>query len=534
MDRSAARTNGRGDVTVLACLAGATLLLHFLVNGRYGYWIDELYFIACGEHLAWGYVDQPPLIAFVAAGSRWLMGDSLFAIRFFPAVAAACLVFLTGWMARELGGRRFAQVLAAVAVLVAPVYLAFNNLLTMNAFEPLLWTLCAYLALRVVKGGDQRLWLLFGLVTGIGLLNKHSMAFFGVSLATGLVLTPERRVFRSGWIWAGALVAFVIFFPNLMWQYAHGWPTIELLRNAKLYQHQPVSPGQFVWGQIQLVHPFALPIWLAGLAFYLVSAAGRPFRFLGWTYVLLFVASVLSQAKTYYLAPIYPVLLAAGGVAIEQFIAARAWGWLKPVTVSLLLIGGIAVAPYALPILPITVLPQYLKWMTLREVRPERRAVGQIPQLFADMFGWDEEVAAVARVYASLPPEERAQCALWGRDYGDAGAIDFLGPAYGLPRAICGYQNYYLWGPGPYSGACVITTNISGEVLRRWFDRVDLATTVECPYCMPDRAHVPIHVCRGLKQPLQDFWPKVKCWTCDKPPFAREGAGGGRASDASD
>lgn len=522
MNRTAVRTGERSAVAALACLAAAKLLLHFLVNGRYGYWIDELYFIACGEHLAWGYVDQPPLIAFVAAASRWLMGDSLFAIRFFPAVAGACLVFLTGWMARELGGGRFAQVLAAVMVLVAPIYLAFNNLLTMNAFEPLLWTLCAYVALEIVKHGNQRLWLLFGLVVGIGLLNKYSMAFFAASLAAGLLLTPERKVFLSPWIWLGGVLAFLIVLPNLLWEHANGWPTVELLRNAKLYQHQPVSPAEFVWGQIQLVHPFALPIWLGGLAFTLVRPAGRPARFLGWTFVLLFGTSLLGQAKTYYLAPIYPTMFASGAVATERFVAARAWNWLKPVTIVLLLTGGIMSAPYVLPVLPIGAVPQYLSLVKVKDVRPERRAEGEIPQLFADMFGSEERVAAVARVYQTLPPEERAHCAIWGRDYGEAGAIDFFGRAYGLPHAISGHQNYYLWGSGPYSGECMITINISGEVLRPWFDRVDLADTVHCEYCMPDKASAPIHVCRGLKQPLRDFWPKVKCWTCDKPDFAKE------------
>ena len=521
MDRSTARRVEGGAVAVLACLAAAKLLLHFLVNGRYGYWIDELYFIACGEHLAWGYVDQPPLIAFIAHASRWLMGDSLFAIRFFPAVAGACLVFLTGWMARELGGRRFAQVLAAVTVIVAPIYLAFNNLLTMNAFEPLLWTLCAYLAILTVEHGNQKLWLWFGLVVGIGLLNKYSMAFFALGLVGGLLLTPERKVFLSPWIWLGGLLAFLIVLPNLLWEQAYGWPTVELLRNAKLYQHQPVSPVEFVWGQIQLVHPFALPIWLAGLAFYILSAAGRPVRFLGWTFILLFGASLFGQAKTYYLAPIYPILFAAGAVATERFIEARAWNWLKPATVAFLLLGGIMTAPYVLPVLPIAAVPQYLGLVKVRDVRPERRAEGRIPQLFADMFGWEETVAAVARVYATLPPEEQSHCAIWGRSYGDAGAIDFFGKAYGLPHAISGYQNYYLWGPGSYSGECVIAMSMPEAVLRPWFDRVDLAATVSCEYCMPDRTSVPIHVCRGLKQPLKDFWPKVKCWTCDKPPFAR-------------
>jgi 4-amino-4-deoxy-L-arabinose transferase-like glycosyltransferase len=491
------------------------------LNGRYGYWIDELYFIACGEHLDWGYVDHPPLTAVVAKVSRWLLGDSLFALRFFPAVAGAALVFLTGRMARELGGQRFAQGLAAIAVIVAPIYLLFNNLLTMNAFEPLFWTACAYLVISILSEGKQKRWLFVGLVAGIGLLNKHSTAFFGLSLGAALLLTRERSVFRNKWIWVGALLAFLTVLPNLLWESAHGWPTAELLRNARLYQHEPVSPAEFVWGQIQLLHPFTFPVWAAGLHFYLLSREGKRCRFLGWTYVLLFGVSMLSQAKTYYLAPIYPVLLAAGAVATERFIQQRRWNWLKPASVAFLLFGGAALAPYTLPVLPIAALPKYLSILPVKEVRPERRQVGQIPQVFADMLGWEEKVAAVAEVYRSLTAEEQVRCAIWGSDVGEAGAVDFFGRAYHLPRAISGHQNYYLWGPGRYSGDLVITVNIPGQSLRPWFQQIELAATVHCEHCMPDRVSVPIYICRGLKKPVEEFWPLVKCWTCDKPAFAR-------------
>ena len=508
------------DAALLWALGLATLLLHFLVNGRYGYWIDELYFVACGDHLDWGYVDQPPLIAVIARISRWLLGDSLFAIRFFPALAGAGLVVLTGEMARVLGGRRFAQALAAVAVIIAPVYLGFANLLTMNAFEPLFWMLVAYVVMRIVTQRTPQLWLLAGLVAGFGFLNKHSMVFFLVSLSAGLLGTSERRILWSKWVWLGGLLALVIVLPNLLWEARLGWPTIELLQNAKRYQHESVTPLEFLWGQIQLVHPCTLPLWVGGL-FFLLRRQDSRFRFLGWTFVVFFAASMLGQAKTYYVAPIYPMLLAAGAVATEHLVERRTWHWPKSAAMGILLVGGVITAPYVLPVLPIEWVPTYLTWLGIKDVRPERREEGQIPQLFADMLGSREMVAAVGRVYGSFSPTDRSRCAIWGRDYGAAGAIDFFGPAYQLPKAISGHQNYYLWGPGDYSGELVITINIPGESLRPWFRQVDLATTVRCPYCMPDRMNVPIYVCRGLKEPLKAFWPEVKCWTCDKPPFAR-------------
>ncbi|MFI5364165.1 MAG: glycosyltransferase family 39 protein [Candidatus Binatia bacterium] len=505
----------------LPVLAGATLLIHFLCNGRYGYWIDELYFMACGQHLDWGYVDQPPLIAVIARGSRWLFGDSLFAIRFFPALAGAALVWLTGVMARKLGGGRFAALLAAVCVVVAPVYLAFNNLLTMNAFEPLLWTAVAFVVLQIATRNAPRLWLLAGFIAGVGVLNKHSMLFICAALGIGLLLTPERRILRSRWLWLGGLVAFVIILPHLLWQIRWHWPTIELQLNAKRYQFQPVSPLEFVGGQVQLMLPFTVPIWVAGVYFYLRTAAGKPFRFLGWAFVLVWIAGLLSQAKTYYLAPVYPIAFAGGAVAVESWIGRRGWAWLKPVTLALLIMGGAIIAPYVLPILPIEMVPRYLRLLGMKDVRPERRAEGEVPQLLADMLGWEDLVSAVARVYHSLPDADQSHCAIWGGWYGAAGAVDFFGKAYQLPAAVSGHQNYFLWGPGRFSRDVVIAVGIREAWLQRWFDSVELGATVPCPYCMPDRMNTPVYVCRGLKIPVEAFWPKTKCWTCDMPEFAR-------------
>ncbi|TMB17082.1 MAG: glycosyltransferase family 39 protein [Deltaproteobacteria bacterium] len=511
----------RSDVTMLASVALAKLALHLVLSGRYGYWIDELYFLACGDHLAWGYVDLPPLVAAVAKGSRLLLGDSLLAIRFLSAVSGALLVFLAGRIAWELGGSRFAQIAAAVAVLIAPVYLALHGVLTMNAFEPLFWMTCAWISIRMVRREDPRYWLPFGLVAGGGFLNKYSMAFFAIALAVGLLLTAQRRLLFTRWMPAGALLALLVALPNLLWQIDHGWPTLEVLRNAKLYQHQPVTPLEFVQGQIQIVHPLTFPLWLAGAVFLLRNRSAKPFRFLGWTFLVSFVWFMAMQAKTYYLAPIYPLPMAAGSVALERLSARSRLGWLRPAALATLLVGGALLAPYALPVLPISALPKYLAMLPMREVRPETRRMGEVPQIFADELGWESLVAEVAKVYESLPPAERSRAIIWGAAYGEAGAIDFFGRRYRLPGAVSGYQNYYLWGPGNGSGEVVIAVNIPEEYLKPWFERVETRATVECDYCMPDRMRMPITVCRGLEVPLREFWPKVKCWTCDRPDFVR-------------
>jgi len=516
---SSGDAGARRDAAVLGLIAAADLALHVALAGRYGYWIDELYFIACGEHLDWGYVDHPPLIAVVAALSRALFGDSLRGIRLASAVTGAALVFLTGWIARALGGKRTAQVTAALAVAIAPIYAGFAAVLTMNAYEPLFWMGCAYLVIRIAQGAAPQLWVVVGVLAGIGVLNKHSMVFFAVALLAGLLLSPQRRLVWNRWAAFGALTAVFVALPHLGWQEAHGWPTIELLANARRYQHQPVTPLEFVLGQIQIVHPVTLPLWVAGAVFLLTDRRAARVRFLGWTFVIAFVAFMAMQAKTYYLAPIYPIVFAAGAIVVEDLARRRRWvAW---TTIALLLIGGAITAPYVLPILPVPALPTYMQMLGMKEVRAETRRMGNVPQIFADMLGWEELVAEVARVYAGLLPEDRARAIIWGSFYGPAAAVDYFGPRYGLPKAISGHQNYYLWGPGNGDGRLIIAVDFAETDLTPWCDRVELVGQVNCEFCMPDRRLQQIYLCRGLKVPLRDFWPQTKCWTCDRPPFTR-------------
>jgi hypothetical protein len=508
-----------GELALVVYLSAFKLLLHFLTNGGYGYFRDELYYLACGEHLDWGYVDQAPLIAVVARAQRAVLGDSLFAVRFLPAVAGAALVFVTGLLARELGGRRFAILLACACVIVAPAFLALHTVLTMNAFEPLFWTLGAYLVARALKTGDARHWLWFGLVMGLGLENKHSTLVFGFAVVAGLLLTPARKFFLSKWLWVGGLVALLIFLPNVLWQVAHGWPTVEVLRNADKNQNLPVSPLGFFKGQLELAHPLTFPVWVAGLCFYLFAGAGRRFRALGWAYVVMFVLMVALRAKVYYLLPVYPVLFAPGAVWYEGLfarLAARRPGWrlLRPASVALLVAGGALTAPLALPVLPVETLIRYQRALGLEAPRTEKLRLADLPQHYADMHGWEEMTAAVARVYNSLPPEERGRCAVFARNYGQAGAIDFFGARHGLPKAIGKHQNYFLWGPREYTGECVITVGEKETDVRKSFDQVELAATVTHPYVLPHENNLPVYVCRKPKRPLKEIWPDVKCYSC--------------------
>jgi hypothetical protein len=492
---------------LLPALALATLALHVPFAGRYGYFRDELYFIACGQRLDWGYVDQPPLIAVAARLATTFFGTWLSGGRLLPALAAAGLVALTGHLARRLGGGSFAVVLAALPTALAPAFLIFGHLLTMNAFEPLFWTGCAALVVRLVQTEDRRLWLALGALAGVGMLNKHSMAFFAVCLALGVLLTPARRLMASRWLALGVLLAIVLVLPHLLWQIRHGWPMFELLRNGQLYKNAPFTLGEFLLGQLLLLHPFSAPLWLAGLGFLLLAPAGRPYRACGLGFVLLVGLYILLRAKAYYMVPAYPVLLAAGAVVTERAVRRPA---LRATVLAAGAVGFAALVPMALPVLPEDTFISYQRALGLEPPRVERHEQGALPQHYADQHGWEELVAAVAEVYGRLPPEQRARTALFAQNYGQAGAIDWLGRAHGLPPARSGHNNYFLWGPGDEPGHIIVLGG-RREELERVCEQVELAGRMpHNPYVMPYEDELPLYLCTGLKVPLATLWPDVK------------------------
>ena len=508
----AARGAAISATLALAGLAAAKLGIHLAGIGHYGIFRDELYYLACGEHLAWGYVDQPPLIALVAWLVRHSLGSSLVAIRILPVLSGSAVVFLTGLLARQLGGGRFAQFLASFSILFAPGFLAFDTFLSMNAFEPLFWLLCACVALRIVKGASPKLWLAFGAVAGVGLENKHSMLVFGFGIVTGLALSGEWRVFRSKWIWIGGAIALALFLPNLLWEARHGWPQIEVVRNAQLYKNVSISPLRFLGEQVVFLGPLTLPVWLGGLCWCFFDRDGKRYRFLGWTYLIVLAIFIGFGGKSYYPLPVYSLLMAAGGVAIEQWTERGSWHALRTAYPALLLIGGLMVLPFGVPLLPVGAFQRYERALPYsKAIVTERDAVDvPLPQLYADMFGWDNTAAAVARVYRSLPDAERASCAILGGNYGEAGAIDYYGPALGLPKAIGGHNSYYDWGPRGYSGACVIIFGERSDEFIKLFGDVRLAATADNPHAMPNEQHIPVYICRQPVAPLSVLWPHFK------------------------
>jgi Dolichyl-phosphate-mannose-protein mannosyltransferase len=506
-----ARKTAATATTVIAGAALVKLLLHLAGITHYGFFRDELYYMACGEHLAWGYVDQPPFVALVAWFSRHFLGNSLFSYRLLPVLAGAEVVCITGLFARDLGGGRFAQFLACIGILFAPAYLAFDSFLSMNAFEPFFWLLCAWLVLRIAQGASPSLWLLFGVVAGVSLENKHTMLVFGFALVAGLLLGGELRLFRSKWIWIGAVVALAIFLPNLLWEAHHGWPQIEVVRNAQQFKNVHIGPALFLLDQILFLNPIALPLWLAGLAWYFFSAEGKRFRFFGFAYLIVLGVFMALDGKSYYPLPVYPILLAAGGVAFEKFAVVPSRRWLRVAFPAVLIIAGVATIPFGVPVLPVRTFLRYANMIPIAQyAQTEQDATVALPQLYADMIGWQNTAETISRVYHDLPKSEQPDCAILTGNYGEAGAIDYYGPALGLPKAISGHNSYYYWGPRNYSGGCVIIFGDRAEDLKNLFGDVQQVATISNPLSMPVERQMPVYLCRKPRAPLGELWPHFK------------------------
>lgn len=494
-------------ITILAALCAAKLLLHLLTSVRhYGYFRDELYYLDMARHLDWGYVDAAPLIA-VYAKIALLFGGSLAALRIISALAGAGLVALAILLARELGGNRYAQFLAGLVILLCPAFLVECSLLTMNAFEPLFWTGCVLVLARLLRTGDPRLWLWFGVLAGLGLENKHSTLSFGFSVVVALLLTHHRREFARPWIWIAGGLALALFLPNIIWQIRHHFPTIEDLENVRREGKNVVlGPLAFFKEQIIDMHPVLLPVWLSGLVW---TLRDRRWRVLGLTFLVYFVLMEVAHAKNYYVFPIYPMLFAAGAVAIESWLRNRA-AWTRAAVIAIILLATIPVIPLFTWMLSPDHLLAYENAVGFKPAKQEVHHESLLMQPIADQFGWPEMARQVAEIYNSLPPAERAQTGIWAGNYGEAGAINQFGPQYGLPTAYSRHQNHWYWGPPPLPYSNLIVIQWSRD------DVADNCTSFQgfehYDKWGMDEENGPIYLCRGVKFDIQKIWWHSHHW----------------------
>lgn len=500
------------ELSIPVFLAFFQLALQMAFHENYGYFRDELYYIACSNHLAFGYVDQPPLSIAILWLNRLILGDSLHALRFLPALSGAVVVLLAALMARKLGGSKFAQGLAALSIVAAHGLIGHGKLFSMNPFDVLFWALAGYIVINILNDNKPKYWILFGIVVGLGLMNKYSIGVMVIGLVAGLLLTRHRRLLTTVWFWVGTAIAAVIFLPHIVWQIAHDFPSLEFMRNATENKNVSLSVVDFLVGQIRDMNIFNALLWLGGIYFYFTEQEGR-YRPFGWMYIVVFIVMVAGNAKVYYLSAIYPIYFAGGAVLFEQIAQKQSLNWLKPVFASLLVLVALIILPFALPVLPVDKFIQYQRALGLAPRAEERTAVTDLPQYYADQFGWKEMVDTVASVYKRLTPEEQSRCFIYVRNYGEAAAIDFFGKELRLPNARCGHNNYWLWGPGEQTGEIAIIFGNSrnlednyADFRRRW-KQVELVSTTNAKHCMPYENGRMIFICKGMNTTFQQLWP---------------------------
>lgn len=511
----------RRHLSPALALALAVLVLHLVVNAvtSYGFQRDEFLYLAMARHLRLWTMDFPPFIAIAAKATLATLGGSLVATRFLPAVISALMVLLAGVIARRLGGGVFAQALAALSVAVAPLFLRAGNLFQPVIFDQLWWTLALYALITIGDlppsaarrlGGWRaaRSWLLLGVWLGLGLLTKFSIAFIGIGIVAAVIITPARRWLLTPWPWLALVVALIIGSPSLVGQVRLQFPVIGQMHDLRSSQLERISPLAFISGQLEMFGPVLL-LALLGL----VQLLRSRFAAAGWAVLATFTLLVVLKGKPYYVGPIYPLLFAAGAVWIEEIAGTRvsrlARGlWYAAPLLVVLGFGAVAF-PLGVPILPPAQMAAYARTIGATSITNTGETIA-LPQDYADMLGWEDQVAATARVYHALPPDEQRETVILATNYGRAGANDHLGPALGLPPAVSPVGSYWFFGPGEKPGNVLIVIGGTADDLKPYFDSVSLGARITNPWRVPEEREVSIWVARRPHQTLQEIWGRFR------------------------
>jgi hypothetical protein len=498
-----------------ALVAAAVALVHLVSAGRYDIFANELYFIVCGRHPAIGYVDQPPLVPLLAVATQ-LGGTNAWLLRLPAVLAAVALVPLTVAFAQLLGGGTRAAWLAAVAAAASALITAMTAALSTSTFEPLAFTAVGYFVSRGVLLAESRAFWWAGLIAGVALEAKYGMVFWLLGIALGLVLFGDRSVWRSRDFWIGAAIAVLLVLPNAAWQLAHGLPFLELVRNDNA-GNLTGGPLRFLLDQLFLVNVLLAPLWIAGIVAPFASKRMAPARFLSVAFVATAVLVVATHGKEYYLAGAYPTMFAVGATACS-----RLWRWFVALWAVLAAANGALALPFVLPLDPPARVAELLDRMNFRPPPMEKACVGApLGCIFSLEFGWEEVAQRTADVYAALPPANRDKAAILASNYAEAAAIDIYGK--GLPPALSGNNQYYLWGPRGYDGSVVIAVGFEPSALASLCGSVTLAARYgTSPYAMPYERNRPIVICRNMRPSLAARWSEFKHYGIEYWPQAAE------------
>lgn len=493
----------------LAALAPALIVFafHVAIGARYDLFRDELYFIVCGQHPAFGYVDQPPAVPLMAA-ALYKLGLGAWGLRLPAAVASGTLVWLAVRFVRLLGGGRLALAVAALACAVAPMLMGLVATLNTSAFDPLAWTAIAYLIVKASRERDDRALLFAGVVAGLALQVKYAMVFWMIGLTIGLILTPERRLLLRPAFWIGATLAAAIAVSSFVWQFAHGFPFLELGAAAK-NKNADIAFLPFLGNQVFVMNPAFAPLWIAGLIAPFVVKSLKDLRFLVIGAVAVVVIVRLGHGKDYYLSPLYPMLFAIGAVALAPLAREITGKVVVGIGVTAAVAFSALAAPMALPILSPPVLEAYMHRIGVAPQQQERSFKGTaLPQEFADQLGWHDFVLQVEAAWNRIPVAERSATAIKVENYGEAAALDLYGKR--LPPAISGHNQYFLWGLREQHPKNVLSIQDNLTDLIPYCENVILLGTTWSRYAMTFENGKVIALCQGVKPPLAKLWPQIK------------------------
>jgi len=492
------------DLGILVVLAFLVFFLHMLTNGQYGFHRDELLTFTNARHLEWGYVLYPPMTPLLARVELELFGTSLRGFRFFAALSQSLVLLLTGLAARELGGKREAQLLAAFATATAGPALVAGWFLGYTTFDYLWWVVVAYFVIRLLKSDDPRWWVAVGAAIGFGMMTKYVMAFLVFGVVGGVLLTSARRYLKSPWLWCGAAVALLIMLPNILWQFHHHFVTLEWLKSVHARDIGWGWTDYFLPNQLwKCTNIVTLPLWLAGLWYLFAVPQGKRYRLIGWMYVIPLLALFLARGRDYYLAPAYPMLLVAGAVWSEQWItslSSRSALVVRRITWRALAISGLIAAAVTLPLAPLN----SAWWRVADQMNGGN---------FNMQIGWPDLAGILARIRDSLPAQDRAGLGILAGDEGETGAVNLYGPAYGLPSAISGMNSNWLRGYGDPPPQTLILVGLPRDFAEHNFESCELAGRLTNRYGIVNATiagYDAVFVCRNLRQPWPEFWKHFK------------------------
>ena len=508
-------SSSKSFLIILFSLMSAKLFLHFYTNAFAGYGIfrDELYYLACSQHLALGYVDQPPFSIYVLWFFKLFLGKSIFAIRAVTAISGALTIYFTGLIVRRLGGGSIALLLAGCMVLFAPVYMSFSTFYSMNSLDILLWSMAYYMIIRIIQNNTLKDWIIFGLIVGLGMLNKISMGWLAIGFAVGLLISDQRKQLLTIRPWLAGIIALLVFSPFIIWNFTHDMAHLEFIHNATHYKYNGISRFDFISGQLLQINPVSIIIAIAGMIYLFVNKSLKKYNVLAViplvTFIILFING---HSKSEYLSATYTALFGAGAILMERVFRNRRLMWLPMVALFLIVSFGLVAIPLAMPFLPEERYIAYAEKLGMKQQSVEGKELSKLPQFFADMHGWEEMAATVAKVYHALPDSEKAETVIFAYNYGEAGAMDYYRDKYDLPPVVCLHNNYWFWSEDEVRRP-IKTMIINGGKIqdhKSSLEFVEQVTTYSCQYIMPYENNRPIFVAKNFTVPLEKIWATEK------------------------